>query len=131
MDEINARLATEVMGWKFKTITQDTPFRHCISDGGYILNGKVFKFIYGYSAVHWNPKENIAHTFEVAEKMREKVYFFRLQYSAEVGAKERSDINFTWKWTAQFNSDSRDDYNRASADTPSLAISLAALEAVK
>ena len=123
--DINRKIAEKVMGWKFKTINDYTPFRHVVDDGGYILNGRVWKFLTGFNSFVWNPAERTDHAFEVVEKMLELGWTFAIcnnnpgcggDYSAEFW---NNDHPMSAGEFMIFD------------DNPATAISLAALEAIK
>ena len=65
-----ARQIAGLMGWKFKTIDEDTPLRLCTKDGGYILDDRIHRFTIGYTTEIWNPEENIAHALEALESKK-------------------------------------------------------------
>ncbi len=73
----------------------------------------------------WQPSTNIAHAFEVVEKMREKGWTFSLCNNNEACGQGDSSVEF---WN---DSHSMDGEFMKFADTPAMAICLAALEAVK
>ncbi len=116
MDNIDKQIAEKVMGWEaleppgFWWDETNHKFEKPVcKDGENPLNA-------------WRPSTNIAHAFEVVGKMagNKKGYYFRLEWFSG---------NLVREWTAEFNSVSRELYNLASADTPAMAICLAALKA--
>jgi hypothetical protein len=115
-------IATKIMGLNLKTITENTPLRHCVKDGGYILNGNVHIFTIGYETVVWNPKENIIHAFELVDKVCSKDPEIQFDLSYSDG-----------KWAAIFfiSGLGMDILGTGDADTREMAICLAALKAAE
>ena len=119
--EINKRISTEVMGWVF-----DFQFPNCerylMPDGNFVFTGNQVGYIDGADVGRvFNPAGDIKDAFEVVEKMVSKGWLF------SVGS---CDSKAT-QWLASFGRvlSIEDSWNKS--DTPELAISLSALEAVK
>ena len=108
--EIDRQIAEKVMGWskpsKGRYWEEDSP------DGSrYMQHGATF-------GVVWQPSVNIAHAFEVAEKMKERrQYLYLIDSSGDY-------------WNAEFFNATGKNHSHK-ADTPSMAICLAALEAIR
>ena len=121
--EIDSQIAEKVMGWEF---CERSFMRDVLLCGGVgeemVTEEKWFKNgIAMYFVNRWNPSTNIAHAFEVVEKMKEKEFCFTL-----------SDYLDSRFWDANFIifKDSTKEFI-GTANTPAMAICLAALEAVK
>lgn len=120
--EIDQMIAEKVMGWKFKTIDENTPLRFCLEDGGYILDGKVFRFTIGYSTIEFNPSTNITDIFKAVDKILADDK--DVQFDLHGTHKDYSAIFFKSGLGMEI-------LGAGDADTPAMAICMAALEAVK
>ena len=105
-NDIDKRIATDVMGWE----------KRPVYGVGWWKRDKENRWkAIGY---HFKPSTNIAHALEVAEKMKEhKQYLYLVDSSGDY-------------WNAEFFNATGKNYS-CKANTPSMAICLAALEAVK
>ena len=116
--EINKKLATEVMGWVF-----DFQFANCerylMKDGNFVFTGDD-ELVIGRL---FNPAGDIKDAFEVVGEMWEKGYKLALYSSISIA--EDPD------WFAQFETPMYHKGGQAFADTPEMAISLAALAVKK
>lgn len=125
--EIDDRIAIEVMEWeKLNGIWATRSSWH---------EGKGCQLVHNID--NWQPSTNIAHAFEVVERLRGEPYFYG--FKLEVFTKgyfdrfEQQMFFYDEKyimWNAKFYK-LRHNNQDAKADTPSKAICLAALEAVK
>ena len=100
------KIATQIMGWeKRKAHFHPSNFEHWFDgDERQIL------------VTSWNPKTNIAHAWEIVEKM------IKEDYSFDMGCPYENKED----WWAQFTSD-----NFAPAETAPLAICKAALKVIE
>ncbi len=110
MDNIDKQIAEKVMGWEAPELHgfwwDETNYKFekpVCKDGKNPLNA-------------WRPSTNIAHAFEVVEKMKESGWYLN-----GLHALEGHDVD----WEAVFERNG--DIEFADADTPAMAICLAAL----
>ncbi len=104
--EIDRQIAEKVMGWWIDDILGHYYWESNDSD---CFTVRLFR--------DWQPSTNIAHAFEVVEKLHLVADFFLTYHAVD---------NL---WEVDFTTDDGD--HLAEAGTPSMAICLAALEAVK
>ena len=117
--EIDRQIAEKVMGWKFIR-----KFEERLEFQGIIAESFLFQKPCGIQIdvpVVFDPSIDIACAFEVVEKMKELNFKVNID---NIGCEK------DWGWYCKFRNFSKGISRAKHADTPEMAICLAALEAV-
>lgn len=125
MDTINRLIAEEIFGWEYRhdEITDPIPsyyqFTRIFQDEG------LSKGVFCNFAPSWQPSVKIREAFMVVEKMRKKGFAFEMYWHTNRCGEPRPQALF------YFVPDNALEYYYAVADTPAMAICLAALKAIR